>query len=141
MRPPRPKPKPKPKTEFDTSSDSELDECSYESCGEGKPSRCIKTLLVQARGAEEDRRQDDPELAALLQALCDHLEQYQAQGTQLRKAKVKLASAREQATKVSNLQGQTNRYYNKIQALERKLFAADMRLRFPPDNTKKTKRT
>jgi len=138
MRLPKPKPKPKPTTEIESSSDSELVDEGYESCAQGKLSRWSLSLLEQAGDEEEKRRQDEPELAALLQALCDHLEireqEVRTQRRQLKRMAGKLEDAQVRAAKSDNRQGQTTRYWHQAKALQRKLLDGDMRMRFPPDD-------
>ena len=149
MRPPKPKPKtePKPKAipiqvprvRF---ADSKVDPRGYETCDEGGASEHISSLLEQAKGAEEQRRHEDPELAALLQALGSQLEcreqQYQAQRRQLRRMRVKLGDAREdadkQAARATKLHGQTIRHWSKVQALRYRLFLFDLQHRQSPSH-------
>ena len=64
----------------------------------------------------------------------------QTQRRQLKKRANELGDAQEEVSGLKNRQGQAARYWHQVQALQRKLFDSDMRMRFPPDGNEKSKK-
>ena len=77
MRLPKPKPKPKPPKKPPDEPKEHSGE-GYESCEQGSASMLTSTLLAHAQEVAEQVQSEDPDMALLLQALCDRLDKKQA---------------------------------------------------------------
>jgi len=127
MRLPKPKPKHKlPKEPPD--EPKERDDEGYESCEQGSARMLTSTLLAHAQEAAEQAQGEDPDMALLLYALCDHLEKKQAGccrlRDRLRDVREELDDAQVIKAKHKNLQCQAHRYWLKIRSLQMDLYHA-----------------
>lgn len=128
FRPPRPKPRMRSPPQLleeveEVEGRIEEHDGGYDTCGTCDSDDFTASLVSEA--LQRSLMVQDIEVASLLQALCQQLTVQEKQKQTLKNkwdsAKQKLRSARLQLRRQRNLQGQSNRYWWKMQRLRRQL--------------------